>query len=648
MNKYIKYLFFLLLIVLLAKNICFAENASYNNKKKGKLVLIINSYCPNDILSNTNIIIRNILQIDSDIVIKKAYLYSNLSNDSNKWIKDFENIINPYRYNDSISAIVLLYDESLMTYKACNKKGIENIPVIANYCKGYTLDINKRCNNLHNITSKDFILTSDFLKGLPVTGIVKEFNIMGNFEFMLKTNPKINSIAIITSRNYSGIFINTQCRKILEQNFPTIKGIYYDERYISTDEIIKQTKMLTTNTGILFYDLGRNYYEDFYSSERVLKELSENANSPIYSFYDFGITKKNVLGGYYNDLDFWGLKSSKIIEQILKGAIYKNIPLSSIKESLFNADWFTMNKFNIPKHLFPDNTIFVNKPSMIFETNTNVTVMIISLIIIILVLIFFVFISTKKLKKERKEIKKANKELCKSQKRLEVAIKKLKESDKPEFDFLTNISHEIRTPLNAIVGFSNLITKKNISPEEKEKFVHIIEYSNELLLQLINDILELSKIDAGIYEFNYEKVNVSNVIKELYDMFLYKLETNIILNVDIPNENHTIYTDKKRFKQIGINFITNAIKFTTKGFITIGFVIEKNKTILYCRNTGEEITKDKIDIIFDRFVKLNNITSGMDLGLKICKEIATKLGVDIGAKSKREEGNEFWISIPNN
>lgn len=223
---------------------------------------------------------------------------------------------------------------------------------------------------------------------------------------------------------------------------------------------------------------------------------------------------------------------------------------------------------------------------------------------------------------------------------------KAERSDKLKSAFLANMSHEIRTPLNAIVGFSTQLPEAE-SKEEMQMYVNIIETNNELLLQLINDILDLSKIESGMLEFNYSEVNIDNIIKDIWKSARMRQNDRIQIEIDGHLPECTIRTEKTRLTQVLFNFVNNAMKFTHKGSIRLGYELQGNEGIrFYVSDTGIGIPKEMQDKIFERFVKLDSMTQGTGLGLTICAMIVEKLGGKIGVDSETGKGSTFWFTLP--
>ena len=222
---------------------------------------------------------------------------------------------------------------------------------------------------------------------------------------------------------------------------------------------------------------------------------------------------------------------------------------------------------------------------------------------------------------------------------------KAEQSDRLKTAFLANMSHEIRTPLNAIVGFSHLMTIADNAEDEK-LYSDIINQNSEILLQLINDILDLAKIEAGTLEYVRYPMDLGELCRNVYEMHKDRVQTGVVLILDNKDTSLIINEDQNRIMQVVTNLITNAIKFTFKGEIRFGFEVRKEYIDFYVKDTGMGISEEKIKMIFERFVKLNTFVQGTGLGLAICRVIVEKLGGEITAESKLNEGSTFRFTIP--
>ena len=231
------------------------------------------------------------------------------------------------------------------------------------------------------------------------------------------------------------------------------------------------------------------------------------------------------------------------------------------------------------------------------------------------------------------------------EKELVEAKEKAEESGRLKSAFLANMSHEIRTPLNAIVGFSNIIAETQ-DMEERRGMYKIVETNNERLLSLINEILDMSKIEAGMLELSSKPVNMWVLCGELLNANLFRCPGNVIFSFDGSSPNLVTRTDPNRLFQVFANLITNAFKFTDSGRVTFGYRLDGPNIVCYVEDTGSGIETDKQDKIFDQFVKGNDFAQGTGLGLPICKVLIEKMGGRIGVESAIGRGAKFVFTIP--
>lgn len=232
------------------------------------------------------------------------------------------------------------------------------------------------------------------------------------------------------------------------------------------------------------------------------------------------------------------------------------------------------------------------------------------------------------------------------QREKELELMKVKEADKLKSAFLANMSHEIRTPLNAIVGFSSLLVQEE-NPEERKQYMAIVEENNELLLQLISDILDLSKMEAGTFDFVERELDVNLLCEDMVRVMKLKAKPGVEVVFDRHLPECVIASDRNRLNQVIANFINNAIKFTATGSIRLGYDrIDAGHLRFYVADTGIGIMQEKQTEIFDRFVKLNSFVHGTGLGLSISKSIVEQLGGTIGVESEPGKGACFWFTLP--
>ena len=237
-------------------------------------------------------------------------------------------------------------------------------------------------------------------------------------------------------------------------------------------------------------------------------------------------------------------------------------------------------------------------------------------------------------------------ELKETERKLIAARDKAEELDRLKSAFLANMSHEIRTPLNAIVGFSSLLTETE-DMKDRKQYMAIVQENTELLLQLISDILDLSKMESGAFEFVKSDTDVNLLCSEIIRSLRMKVPAGVELVFEECLPGCHVWADKNRLNQVISNFINNALKFTFLGSITLGYYRQTDGYLrFYVRDTGMGIPKNKIKTVFDRFVKLNSFVHGTGLGLSICKSLVEQMGGTIGVESEEGEGSCFWFTYP--
>ena len=222
---------------------------------------------------------------------------------------------------------------------------------------------------------------------------------------------------------------------------------------------------------------------------------------------------------------------------------------------------------------------------------------------------------------------------------------KAERSNQLKSAFLANMSHEIRTPLNAIVGFSDLLVETE-ELEERQEYIKIVRENNDLLLQLISDILDLSKIEAGTFEFTNGDVDVYLLCEDIVRSMRMKAKGEVELVLDNHLPVCHVISDRNRIHQVISNFVNNAMKFTSEGSIHVGYKLKDGELEFYVEDTGIGIEKEQLPHIFERFVKLNSFVHGTGLGLSICQSIVEQLGGRIDVDSEKGKGSRFWFTIP--
>lgn len=235
--------------------------------------------------------------------------------------------------------------------------------------------------------------------------------------------------------------------------------------------------------------------------------------------------------------------------------------------------------------------------------------------------------------------------LKQTEKELIAARERAEESDRLKSAFLANMSHEIRTPLNAIVGFSRLVIGPG-NDEDKEEYSYIIEKNSEILLNLFNDIIDLSSLESGSMDLSNDQVSLYTVLQRVHEQFSKKVAKGVELKLDEVDKNLCIISDKVRLTQIFTNLLSNAVKFTFSGEIHFGYQLRGNVVQFYVKDSGIGIAANRIATIFQRFGKIDNFAQGTGLGLTICRMLTELMGGRIWARSTEGVGTAFYFTLP--
>lgn len=308
----------------------------------------------------------------------------------------------------------------------------------------------------------------------------------------------------------------------------------------------------------------------------------------------------------------------------------------------YSFDQKKLNKFKLYDKQLPKNSVIINTPSDFFSSHKTLVLWVLGILLILSIGLLFSLYYISKIKRLTRNLERQSKELKEAK---DIA----EEANNIKTSFIANMSHEIRTPLNAIVGFTDLITQDDCDDNDKKTFSHIIKENSDMLLELINQILDISCIESGKISISKEACNVTDICHTAVVSVEHTRKTNGVKIIEeYPNEVVTARTDALRLKQVIINLLTNAYKFTKEGFIKLSISIDsKNNVIVFCvKDTGIGIPADKADDIFKRFVKLNQYVQGTGLGLSLSKIIVESLGGKIWLDTSYHDGACFMFTHP--
>ena len=531
------------------------------------------------------------------------------------------------KYPTRPKAVVFIGDPGWIVYRPLFDSDWEEVPVLICYSR----QTMPACiDNLlsRNISEKELVPASQMLKGYNITALYQPFYIKETLELMQRIQPEIRKIAFISDNRYISLCAQKEVEQTLADDYPSLKLDLLTTTRLSTEQLLDTISRYNKETGILYYSwFSKQVQENNYLNDNIQRIVYGFAHNPVFTIADQQVEDGNFAGGHYVSLADFSQEAIRTLQKIVDGTPARDIQPHNGGLPQTYLNYRHLKLHNTDSNLYPGNAIYYQRPPSFYERNKLAIISIIALIgaiILILIMRFRFFWQVKQEIREREKAEEAN--------RLKSA-------------FLANMSHEIRTPLNAIIGFSTLLVNED-SLEERQEFIKIIENNNELLLQLINDILDLSKIEAGTLEFTYSDVDVNSLLTGIEQSSRIRNqhpEVQISFEERLPQ--CLIHTEQNRLTQVITNLLNNAMKFTTRGNIRFGYRQEGNMLRFYVKDTGCGIPADKIDSVFGRFVKLNNFQQGTGLGLSICKTIVEKLGGEIGVESEEGVGTLFWFTI---
>lgn len=467
-------------------------------------------------------------------------------------------------------------------------------------------------------------------------------NIRGVINLMDTMVDDLKEVAVITDSRLQGVYTSLMARDVLENERKDLKGRFIRSSEVSTDSLFKIVRGFGDTTAMLLSSWFTPGYGFNYSMNYVYSEISSISSSPMFGVVAKAVENGYFAGGYFMPENFWGKEAVKYIEKIAAGLLPSSLPPEIYTDSQCHLNWEAMKRYNLNTKNLPDNTKIFDRPTDVFH-KYRIQIIITGSILLIMI------IAALLLMRSYIVIKAARKRLLDSEDNLYRALKKAQESDKLKSAFLANMSHEIRTPLNSILGFTELLSETT-EESEREQYQRIIASSSDMLLRLIDDILDLSKIEAGTYEFVFEPVDVCEILNDLAQVFANKAQKGVEFSVECRFDELMIYADKKRIFQVLTNLVSNAIKFTKHGFIKVICDSEEfdgeRFVVLTVEDTGLGIPEEKIPTIFQRFVKLYDLSDGTGLGLTICSTIVQKHNGTIQVKSKQGFGTKFIVRIP--
>ncbi len=515
-------------------------------------------------------------------------------------------------------------------------------------------------------------------KGREFYGILETVDLKEDIDLIIRVIPDCKKVYFITDNSTTGLS-NLSIIKQMEPLYASHLKFEYIHNY-SLDSLMQAVSLIEKGNAIALINYYQNDQGDPVNIEATYFEIVQKSTVPIITDNEL-MLGKGLAGGMFNKVASYGHEIAQLALKFINNKNYRPSEqlVRSKRTSYF--DHQVLNRFNISKKLLPEDSVIINKPHSVLKYLKYIFLLcaLIGLLLLINMLLFRNVSRRKKAEelvrlkldeireKNEKlvsahirvnemnaELEEINEHLSKTNDELIQARKKSEESDRLKSAFLANMSHEIRTPLNAILGFSSLLSDASMTSEDREEYFRIIASNSDLLLHIIDDILDLSKIESGQLKIFTESFSVNDLLVELVNSFRPgNGDDPVDVCLSIPENNSQIMlnSDPMRFKQIFSNLLSNAVKFTHKGIIQIGYHDDlKDEITFFVKDQGIGIEKKDLDNIFNRFWKANEqgerFYAGTGLGLSITRKLSEALGGRIWVESTPGIGSTFYVAFP--
>lgn len=482
------------------------------------------------------------------------------------------------------------------------------------------------------LTESNTVPAYEWRKGYNVTTLGQVYYVKETIGLMRQLMPDMKRLAFISDDRYISEAVRGDVEQAMTGSFPELAFEQLSTRNISTEMLLDTLKSYDKTTGLIYYSWFETHNQDNnnYLFDHIQEIITRFVHSPLFLLAPEDLSNNTFAGGYYVSVESFGDSLLQLIHRVLEGEFPRDIPPALGGKPAAYLCYPALQSYDIPVSLYPKEAVYINLPVSFFEQYKKEILMTVVLLLVVVSAVgYYIHI------------------LKRAHQRMKEAQLKAEEANQLKSAFLANMSHEIRTPLNAIVGFSNLLSMVE-DKEEMLEYAGIIETNTELLLQLINDILDMSKIESGMYDFHVTQVDANQLMSEVEQVARLRIRTDeVSLSFAERLPQCVFHTDKNRLIQVLTNLVVNAIKFTSQGEIQIGYRLQDAHTLyFYVSDTGCGMSAEQCEHVFERFVKYNTFIQGTGLGLSICKMIIEKLGGEIGVQSESGKGSVFWFTLP--
>lgn len=482
------------------------------------------------------------------------------------------------------------------------------------------------------LTESNTVPAYEWRKGYNVTTLGQVYYVKETIGLMRQLMPDMKRLAFISDDRYISEAVRGDVEQAMTGSFPELAFEQLSTRNISTEMLLDTLKSYDKTTGLIYYSWFETHNQDDnnYLFDHIQEIITRFVHSPLFLLAPEDLSNNTFAGGYYVSVESFGDSLLQLIHRVLEGEFPRDIPPALGGKPAAYLCYPALQSYDIPVSLYPKEAVYINLPVSFFEQYKKEILMTVVLLLVVVSAVgYYIHI------------------LKRAHQRMKEAQLKAEEANQLKSAFLANMSYEIRTPLNAIVGFSNLLSMVE-DKEEMLEYAGIIETNTELLLQLINDILDMSKIESGMYDFHVTQVDANQLMSEVEQVARLRIRTDeVSLSFAERLPQCVFHTDKNRLIQVLTNLVVNAIKFTSQGEIQIGYRLQDAHTLyFYVSDTGCGMSAEQCEHVFERFVKYNTFIQGTGLGLSICKMIIEKLGGEIGVQSESGKGSVFWFTLP--
>lgn len=553
------------------------------------------------------------------------------------WKSRMASILGKYKGKNRPSLVILLGQEAWSAYISQDTEIAKKTPSICGMVSvnGLVLPDDSIDTRVWEPESKN--IYTDFGDYNIVAGYVYEYDVDKNIELMRRFYPDMRRVAFISDNTYGGLSMQALVKKEMEK-YPDLETIWLDGRTETFMEVSERMRRLPQNTCVLLGTWRVDCTESYVIGNTTYMLRDANPTLPVFTIASVGLGHW-ALGGYTPEYHAVGKNIGAVTYDFLDRD-REGVDLVTIPGN-YTFDIKRLHEFKLDSLNLPQGAVLVNKTPSLYEQYKYWVIGVVSafmfLIACFLIAIYYII----RINHLKHHLEVSGEELL-------VAKEKAEESNRLKTAFLANMSHEIRTPLNAIVGFSSVLVSDDSSPAEKAQYCDIIQKNSDLLLHLINDILDISRMESGKIKFVWEECDVVELCQTALSTAEYGRKTSALFLFETPVASLVIKTDAQRLKQVLINLLSNAAKFTPSGSIKLAIAIDKQhqQLELSVSDTGCGIPSDKSDRVFERFEKLNEYSQGTGLGLAISRLIVENLGGKIWVDKDYTEGARFVFTHP--